>query len=145
MPKPLSEELLSWLEEAPPAAELDPEQLAALERLPLDRLRELFEQRRREQNERHDGGNRWIGTGGTSPFGHGGANPAGVRVGGQGGGRSAIQVATERRFRAYRDDQILDTRNISVALKKLLRRRISQEANPTGRVESVCHSNIRGS
>jgi hypothetical protein len=54
-----------------------------------------------EQKERHDGGNRWIGTGGTSPFGHGGKHPTGMRVGG-GGGRSAMAVADERRFKEYR-------------------------------------------
>ena len=48
------------------------EELEALERLGLEELRDLFEERMREQNERHDGGNRWIGTGGTSPFGHSG-------------------------------------------------------------------------
>ena len=73
----------------------------------------------REQNERHDGGSRWIGTGGRSPYGHGGQHPTGMRVGGEGRSRSAVQVAAERRFREYRSDLVLDTRQIGVALRKL--------------------------
>jgi len=125
MPAAVADELLRWLEDPRPLPQLTAAEMAALEHLPLDRLRELFEERMREQDERHDGGNRWVGTGGTSPFGHGGRNPAGVRVGGPGGGRSAVQIATERRFRDYRDDRVLDTRGMAVALKKL--RRLGRE------------------
>ncbi|MEE2828961.1 MAG: VWA domain-containing protein, partial [Myxococcota bacterium] len=71
------------------------------------------------QKERHDGGNTWIGTGGTSPFGHSGRNPAGFRVGGPGGGRSAVQVAEERRYRNYRTDVTIDVRQFKVALRTL--------------------------
>ncbi len=121
LPTALAEELLSWLEDPIAPPQISPEELAALEKLPLEKLRELFEQRLREQQERHDGGSHWIGTGGTSPFGHGGRNPAGVRVGGRGGGRSAVQIAHLRRFRDYRSDRVLDTRAIGVALRKLRR------------------------
>ena len=66
------------------------EDIALLESHDLETLTKMFEERLKgEQNERHDGGNRWIGTGGTSPFGHGGVNPAGIRVGGAGGGWSS--------------------------------------------------------
>src|SRR6478735_3990828 len=71
-----------------------------------------------DPKERHDGGNRWVGTGGTSPFGTGGKNPNAMRVGG-GGGRSAMAVADERRFREYRRDVVLDVRQIDVALRGL--------------------------
>jgi hypothetical protein len=114
------EELLAWLDD-PRLLELTPEMLAQMETLPLEELRRLFEQRLAEQKERHDGGNRWVGTGGTSPFGHGGMHPQGVRVGGGGGNRSAIQIATAREFRKYRHDRVLDTRDMAVALKKLRR------------------------
>jgi hypothetical protein len=114
----LSEELLGWLADPRQRAALDPEQLARLEQLDIERLRQLFEQRLREQKERHDGGNRWIGTGGTSPFGSGGSHPTGLRVG-PGGGRSAMQVAGERRYREYRRDRVLDVRQIDVALRGL--------------------------
>ncbi len=90
-----------------------------LDAVDVDSLRAEFERRLEEQNERHDGGDHWIGTGGTSPFGHSGAHPGGIRVGGEHGAGSAVQVAAERRFREHRKDLVLDTRQLSVALKKL--------------------------
>jgi len=90
-----------------------------LRTLGLEELLRLFEERLREQREAHHGGDRWIGTGGTSPFGHSGYHPSGLRIGGPGGARSAIRVAGERRFRAYRHDRILDTRQVKVALRGL--------------------------
>jgi hypothetical protein len=118
-PKAELEEILDWLAD-PKLRHLSPEELAKLEALPLDELRRRFEERLREQKERHDGGNHYIGTGGTSPFGNSGANPAGMRVGG-GGGKSAVQIAEERRYADLRGDRVLDTRSLSVALKKLRR------------------------
>jgi uncharacterized protein with von Willebrand factor type A (vWA) domain len=118
--KKLREELLDWLRDAKERVrELSDEERALLERYDPEELRRLFEQRLREQDERHDGGNKWIGTGGTSPFGHSGAAREGIRVGGAGGNRSAIQVAGERRYRGYRDDVALDVRQMAVALRKL--------------------------
>lgn len=127
LPTKLSDELMEWLDSPFARRELTPEELAALEQLPLDKLRELFEQRMREQDERHDGGTRWIGTGGASPFGNGGQHPSGMRVGG-GGQHTAIQIATARRFRDYRNDRVLDTRAVAVALKRL--RRLSRTDGP---------------
>lgn len=115
----LNEEILEWLKHAQGFLHLSPEELAALEHLDLRELMRMFEERLREQKEQHDGGSRWIGTGGTSPFGHGGAHPSGIRVGGQSMGRSAMQVAMMRRFRGYRTDLILDIRQIKVALSRL--------------------------
>ncbi len=115
----LSDELLDWLADPVLPRELTAEELEALEALDLDELRRRFEERLHEQDERHDGGSRWIGTGGTSPFGHGGTHPSGIRVGGAGGGRSAVQIAGERRFRNLRSDLVLDTRQIGVALRRL--------------------------
>ncbi|MEM6732459.1 MAG: VWA domain-containing protein, partial [Myxococcota bacterium] len=124
----LTEELLDWLGDPVLPRELTPEELAMLEAWDLDRLREELEERLRQQNERHDRGNRWVGTGGTSPFGHGGKNPAGIRIGGPGGGRSAVQVAELRRFRNLRNDRVLDTRSIGMALRRL--RRLARESGP---------------
>lgn len=121
MPVALKEELEQWLANPLERPGLTPEELAALETLSLDELRRRFLERMEEQTERHDGGNRWIGTGGTSPFGSGGRNPAGIRVGGSAGGRSAVQVAEARRYRDYRSDRVLDTRSLAVALRKLRR------------------------
>ena len=85
----------------------------------LDTLRQMFRERLQEQTEKHDGGNYWVGTGGTSPFGHGGYNPAGIRVGGYGRHQSAIQIAGERNFRDFRQDNELDTRQFQMAFRKL--------------------------
>lgn len=118
---PITDELLDWLADPVLPRDLTPEQLAAIQALDWDTLRKEFEERLAEQKERHDGGNHWVGTGGTSPFGNSGANPFGIRVGGQGGGRSAVQVATERRYRNLRHDRVLDTRQIGTALRRLRR------------------------
>ena len=72
--------------------ELSPEEIAKLEKFGYDKLMDRLQQLLKEQKERHEGGNRWIGTGGTSPFGHGGTNPEGIRIGGKGGNRSAVKV-----------------------------------------------------
>jgi hypothetical protein len=116
----VAEDLLAWLRDPRALEGLTPEQRRMLEALDLAKLRELFEQRLREQKERHDGGNRWIGTGGTSPFGQRGWHPTGLKVGDDAhGGRSAMQLAAERRFRAYRTDVVLDVRQIDLALRRL--------------------------
>ena len=118
-PDALSDALMSWLENPIDSPLFSEEELAMLESLGLEELKQLFEERMKEQNERHDGGNRWIGTGGTSPFGHGGNHPSGIRVGGQGRGSKAVQIAANRRFRDYRRDVTLDTRQLGVALRRL--------------------------
>ena len=119
-PVEILDEILAWLQDPQTLENLTPEQLAALPKLDLEALRQLFAERLKEQQERHDGGNRMIGTGGTSPFGHNGRNPAGIRVAGEEGGQgTAIQVAEERRFQNYRHDRTLDVRQTQMALKKL--------------------------
>lgn len=105
------------------AREFTPEEKAAIEKLGgldklMDRLRELLD----EQKGRHEGGNRWIGTNGTSPFGNGGYNPEGIRIGGpSAGNRTAVKVWEQRAYRDYDDQVELGTRNIKVALRKLRR------------------------
>jgi uncharacterized protein with von Willebrand factor type A (vWA) domain len=123
----LSQELLQWLENPilPEISDADREKMQAFD---LDDLTARFRELLEKQKERHDGGNRWIGTGGTSPFGHGGEHPSGVRVGGAGGGRSAVQVAGSRRFRNLRSDRVLDTRQIGVALRRL--KRLDKDEGP---------------
>ena len=88
-----------------------------------DKLLETLRQRLREQQQRHAGGNRWIGTGGTSPFGTGGFNPEGIRIGGrQGlGERRAVKVWEQREYRNFDDTVELGTRNLKLALRKLRR------------------------
>ncbi|OBS30399.1 hypothetical protein A9O67_05020 [Tepidimonas fonticaldi] len=106
---------------------LSEEQKANAPRLEWDQLMEELRKRLEEQKERHAGGNKWIGTGGTSPFGHGGHNPQGIRIGGKGGGRSAVKVWEQRSYRDYDDTQELGTRNIKMALRRL--RRFAREGS----------------
>ena len=101
------DELLAWLDDPRNRRDLTDEERALLESLDPEELKRLFEERLREQKERHDGGNRWIGTGGTSPFGAHGVHPSGLRVGARGGGRSAMGIADARRYRPYRSDLVL--------------------------------------
>ena len=115
----LSDALKSWLETPIDLGGLSEEAFERVTGMSLDELRERFEELLREQKERHDGGSKWIGTGGTSPFGHSGRSRGGIRVGGPGGGRSAVQVAGERRFRNYRTDVTIDVRQFKVALRAL--------------------------
>jgi len=115
----LSDELAQWLADPAMLEYLSEQQRAALEALDLEELRRMLEQRLRQQKDRHQGGSRWIGTGGTSPFGQGGYHPTGVRIGDASGGRSAAQIAAIRRYRGYRKDMVLDVRQIKVALRKL--------------------------
>ena len=102
--------------------EFTPEELAKLEKLGFERLMEEFRKRLEEQDGAHHGGNKWIGSGGTSPFGHGGRHPEGIRIGGPGkGNKSAVKVWEARAYRDYDDQVELGTRNIKVALRRLRR------------------------
>jgi len=117
----VSDELMQWLENPINFVELTEEERAALEMLTSDELMRRYLEILEEQTERHDGGGKWIGTGGRSPFGHGGYHPTGIRVGGTSQNRSAMKVAEDRRYRNYRTDVTLDLRQTKVALKRLRR------------------------
>jgi hypothetical protein len=92
---------------------------AELQKLTPEQLIEYFKQRLKDQTERHDGGNRWIGTGGTSPVGHSGYHPEGMRVGGESRNHSAVKVALERRYRDYSLEGPLTRSMMGEALKRL--------------------------
>jgi len=109
---------LEWLQKIL-ERELTPEQKAAIEKMGWDELMETLKKRLEDQKERHEGGSKWIGTGGTSPFGNGGYNPQGIRIGGKGGNKSAVKVWDQRAYQDYDDSQELGTRNIKVALRRL--------------------------
>jgi uncharacterized protein with von Willebrand factor type A (vWA) domain len=100
---------------------LTPEERAGIEALGgFDKLIETLKQRLAEQNGRHQGGNKWIGTAGTSPFGAYGYNPEGVRIGqDQSRHQRAVKVWDKREFRNLDDQVELGTRNIKVALRRL--------------------------
>jgi uncharacterized protein with von Willebrand factor type A (vWA) domain len=121
---------LEWLEEKI-KRDLTPEEKNALEKFTspeelIKRLKELLD----EQKDRHEGGNKWIGTGGASAFGNNGYHPEGVRIGGKSAGnRTAIKVWDERNFADYDDSVELGTRNIKIALRRL--RRFAREGQQT--------------
>ena len=102
---------------------LTPEQMEEIRSLgSWEEIMEALKERLDEQKERHQGGNKWIGTAGTSPFGAYGYNPEGVRIGQESGrNRSAIKVWDKREFRNLDNDVELGTRNIKVALRRLRR------------------------
>jgi len=101
---------------------LSPEEMAKINALgSWDEIMDTLRQRLAEQEARHQGGNKWIGTGGTSPFGHGGYNPEGVRIGGEGRHGRAIKVWEKREFRDLDSTRELGTRNIKIALRRLRR------------------------
>jgi len=85
----------------------------------LEKLIEEFKKRLEEQKKRHQGGNKWIGTGGTSPFGQEGYHPEGIRVGPNGRNKKAVKVWDKREFKNLDDSVELGTRNIKIALRRL--------------------------
>ena len=101
---------------------LTPEEKAKLEALGWDKVMEELKKRLEEQKGRHQGGSKWIGTGGTSPFGNSGYHPEGIRIGGESAGnRTAVKVWAKREFRNLDDNVELGTRNIKIALRRLRR------------------------
>jgi hypothetical protein len=101
---------------------LSPEERAEFEALGLEALMAKLAERLAEQRERHQGGNKWIGTAGTSPFGAYGDNPAGVRMGQERSRRSsAVKIWDKREFKDFSGDEALGPRNIRLALSRLRR------------------------
>src|SRR6184192_3540847 len=115
----LTEELMEWLQQPKSRRELTELEQQLLQRMDLDQVRQQMRERLAQQRQRHDRGNRWVGTAGTSPHGSGGTNLAGIKVGDAPGGRGALEVAGERHFKDLRSDVTLDTRQIEVALRRL--------------------------
>jgi len=137
------DELMQWLEDPKNFEGLTEEQRRAFEELDADELMKRFLERLDEQDERHDGGGKWIGTGGHSPFGHSGEHPTGIRVGGRSRNRSAMKVAEDRRFQDYRTDASLDLRNTRVALKRLrqlTRTGLADELDVDESVDETCRN-----
>ncbi|HNH36597.1 MAG TPA: VWA domain-containing protein [Rhodocyclaceae bacterium] len=123
---------------------LTPEEKAKLEKLGWDKLMEQFQKRLEEQKGRHQGGNKWIGTGGTSPYGNSGYHPEGIRVGGESAGnRTAVKVWAEREYRNLDDAVELGTRNIKVALRRLrkfAREGAEEELDLDGTIEGTARN-----
>jgi uncharacterized protein with von Willebrand factor type A (vWA) domain len=122
---------------------LSPEELAEMQKTgSLEKLMEQLRQRLEEQHTRHQGGNRMVGTGGTSPFGGYGANPEGVRLTGPSRNKSAVKVWEKREFRNLDDSVELGIRNIKVALRRLrkfTRTGVAEELDITDTIRSTAH------
>ncbi|GAA0181534.1 VWA domain-containing protein [Clostridium sediminicola] len=116
-PKDLPDQVWKWLDKELPKRPIDKNK--EFKKHTLDELKELLEKRLKEQKGEHNGGSKWVGTGGTSPFGHSGYHPGGIRIGGQSGYRSAVKVAGERHFKDFRQDTTLDIRQFQMAFRKL--------------------------
>ena len=117
----LPEELMDWLTnpKEKPGDQFDMERAMQNEWLSQAEIQKMFLERLEEQKEEHNGGSYWVGTGGVSVFGNSGFSPRGIRVGGEGGKRRAFQVASERKFRDFRQDNTLDTRQFQMAFRRL--------------------------
>ena len=116
----VSQELLDWLDKPDvPLGMYDEQQAELNELLSYDEIEAMFQERMNEQREQHNCGNYWVGTHGMSVFGNSGMSPKGIRVGGQSMYKRAFRVAGERRFRDFRGDNTLDTRQFQVALRHL--------------------------
>jgi len=128
MARALLEEWLKNPADIAAALGVDPDKLA---KLTPEELIQYFLDRLKEQTEEHHGGNKWIGTGGTSPVGHSGYHPGGMRVGGRSRNKSAVKVAMERRYRDYSLEGPLTEFQMGEALKRLRR------MTPTGPKDRV--------
>lgn len=116
----LPKEFLDWLNSPQAQREYDKAQVdAKFAGMDLDEIRKMLEERLQDQHERHDGGNHWVGTGGTSLFGRDGYNPNGIRIGGESRHQSAVQIAAERNYKDFREDATLDVRQFQMAFRRL--------------------------
>ena len=117
----LPKELMDWLTnpKEKPGDQFDMERAMQNEWISQAEIQKMFLERLEEQKEEHNGGSYWVGTGGVSVFGNSGFSPRGIRVGGEGGKRRAFQVASERKFRDFRQDNTLDTRQFQMAFRRL--------------------------
>ncbi len=111
--------LQSWLDNPKVLADALGIDESTLKKMTPEELIDYFKERLKDQTERHDGGGKWIGTGGTSPVGHSGFHPGGMRVGGMSRNRSAVKVAMDRRYRDYSLSGPLTQAMMGEALKRL--------------------------
>ena len=116
----VSDEMLRWLDQRnAPLGEYDELQAEMNQALSELEIEKMYQERKREQREQHNCGTYWVGTHGMSIFGNSGMSPVGLRVGGESRYRRAFRVAGERRYRDFRQDSVLDSRSLQVALRRL--------------------------
>lgn len=118
-PEGLPDKIWEWLNKELPKKEVTEEMRRNHRQLELEEMKRMLAERLAEQTEQHHGGNKWVGTQGTSPFGHSGYHPGGFRIGGESQNLSAVKVAGMRRFQEFRTDETLGIRQFQVALRKL--------------------------
>lgn len=131
-----------WLKNPKQLAQSLGEDEEKLKRLSPEELLNYFKKRLQDQEGRHDGGSKWIGTGGTSPVGHSGYHPGGMRVGGVSGGKTALKVAAERRYRNYSVKAPLTQATMGEALKRL-RNLVPRGARDTIDVEASIYQTMK--
>ncbi|MDZ4727279.1 MAG: hypothetical protein SH817_14070 [Leptospira sp.] len=137
------DELFEWLDQKIDKL-LSEEQRNLAPNLSMEDVLKELAKRLKEQTEKHDGGNKWIGTSGTSPFGNSGYNPNGLKIGGEegAGNRTGVSLWTERNYKAYREDEVIDTRSIQIALKELrfLKKEGKREINLQKTIDKTCEN-----
>ena len=126
----IPEEMLDWLNHPSEDLRRTIENLraAGFPDESLEELLKLLEERLKEQTEEHNGGNYWVGTQGRTPWGNSGWHPNGIRIGGQSMHRTAMSVAGERKFRDFRKDNTLDTRQFQMAFRTLRQLSVQEQS-----------------
>ena len=127
----LPEEMLEWLEHPSEDLKRTIEELksAGFPDESMEELLKLLEERLKEQDAEHNGGSKWVGTQGRTPWGNSGWHPNGIRIGGKSQHRTAMAVAGERKFRDFRKDNTLDTRQFQMAFRLLRQLSVQAESN----------------
>ena len=127
----LPEEMLEWLEHPSEDLKRTIEELRdyGFPDESMEELLKLLEERLQEQDAEHNGGSKWVGTQGRTPWGNSGWHPNGIRIGGKGRFRTAMAVASERKFRDFRKDNTLDTRQFQMAFRLLRQLSVQAESN----------------
>ena len=127
----LPEDLLNWLNHPSEDLQRTIDELRAqgFPEESLEELLRLLEERLKEQTEEHNGGNYWVGTQGRTPWGNSGWHPNGIRIGGESRHRTAMMVAGERKYRDFRKDNRLDTRQFQMAFRMLRQMSIQNDSN----------------
>lgn len=139
----LAESMLhEWLKDPKSLADALGVDEKKLSEMTPEELLEYFKERLKDQDGRHDGGSKWIGTGGTSPVGHSGVHPGGLRVGGGSRNRSAVKVANERRYKEYSVHGVLTKNSIGEALKRL-RNLVPQGAKNQLNIDATIYQTMR--
>ncbi len=123
----IPEEFYQWLHDPKERRPYDKNEVDARTQFDLEKLRETLEDRLQRQKKRHDGGQIWVGTGGTSVLGHSGYAKTGIKVGDGGAHGNALQIAKERQFRDFRDDNTLGLRSFQMAFRKLRQQMVKQD------------------